>query len=337
MHSDFQLLINSKAYLIATALIALLGLSQLFSAELLSGLICLVACAVLYTTRLKLKSSQDSNQSHNWLKASTSILLALVLLGLWLNITAMQTWLYIVPLLVFFCFDFRAALWYVGIFSIISITLLNSSEQIFETIQIELNYILFLGIACSLVYLREVRRRQLKPLRRTDNLTKAATKEHLNDDLTKEIQRSEREGSELATIALAIDPLYLSKLSEKDQDTLTINIGKLLHNNLRLFDSYYLWDSHEFLVVLPHTSSAQAVKIANSLRVKVRREISINNENITISAGVSGLNVDDTVEELTSRAAEALRETQSKGNNHTLLYREQTEEQDNADNGSKDS
>jgi diguanylate cyclase (GGDEF)-like protein len=177
-------------------------------------------------------------------------------------------------------------------------------------------------MSCCLVYLRELRRKQLKPLRRTDNLTKAATREHLGDDLTKEIQRSEREGSELSTVALAIDKICLSKLSPKEQDAVTIAIGKLLHNNLRLFDSYYLWEHHEFLIVLPHTSSVQAVKIADSLRIKVRKEIEVHGESITVSAGVSCLNIGDDSDSITERATKALTETQATSINRTHIYRE---------------
>jgi diguanylate cyclase (GGDEF)-like protein len=213
-------------------------------------------------------------------------------------------------------------LWLVGAFSVISMFALSSTNQSLEYIQVSLNYLLYIGISCSLVYLRELRRRQLKPLRRTDNLTTAAIREHLDDDLVKEIQRSEREGSDLATMALSVDTICNNKLSSKEQDTVTINIGKLLHNNLRLFDSYYLWEHHEFLIVLPHTSSSQALKIANALRIQIRKSITMSNEAITVSIGVSGLNIGDDSGSLTFRATQALKETLEKSSNRTNLYRE---------------
>lgn len=320
--SDYKLLINSNSYVISTSLMGLLGLSQLLSGNFIAALLSAATCAVLASNRISHSGNQEPADADAWLKRSTFALIGITLLGLAFDTPGISAWMYIVPLLIFFCFDFKPALQYVGGFSVLAILLLNGSASIFETIQLELNYILYLGISCSLVYLREIRRRQLKPLRRTDTLTKAASREHLDDDLTKEIQRSEREGSELAVMALGIDAVHLSKLSDKEQDALTIEIGKLLHNNLRIFDSYYLWEHHEFLIVLPHTSSNQAVKIANTLRVKIRKEIAFNNESITVSVGVSGLNVDDNSMELTQRASTALEESQTKGNNRTQLFRE---------------
>ena len=123
-------------------------------------------------------------------------------------------------------------------------------------------------------------------------------------------------------MALSVDTICKTKLSSKEQDTVTINIGKLLHNNLRLFDSYYLWEHHEFLIVLPHTSSSQALKIANALRIQIRKNIAMNNETITVSIGVSGLNIGDDSSSLTFRATQALKETLAKSSNRTNLYRE---------------
>lgn len=340
---DYKLLINLNSYLIATGLMAVLCISQLLSGNFLAALLSGLVSVVLASNRIEHRGNRELASANAWLKKSTVALAAITLVGLAFDSPAISAWLYIVPLLIFFCFEFKPALRYVGGFSVVAMILLHGHANLFETIQLELNYILYLGISCSLVYLREVRRRQLKPLRRTDNLTKAASREHLDDDLTKEVQRSEREGSELAVMALAIDPIHRAKLTNKEQDSLTIELGKLLHNNLRIFDSYYLWEHHEFLIVLPHTSSAQAVKIANSLRVKIRKEITFNNESITVSVGVSGLNVGDSSDELTSRAAKALQETQGKGNNRTQLYREdisasskedQADDTQSEDNGS---
>ena len=320
--SDHQLLIHSKPYLSAAIFAGLLSATSLIEGQFLVAVFAAALCSMLVLNKVKSENPLDDEQNVQWLKYSSLGFAGLTVLGLMLDIVIVNTWLYVVPLFIFFFYEFKPALWIVGIFSLLALSSLNASENTFETIQIGLNYLLYLGISGSLVYLREVRRRQLKPLRRTDNLTMAASREHLDHDLSKEILRSEREGSELATLALKADDISLSKLSPKEQDAVTISIGKLLHNNLRLFDSYYLWDNHEFLVVLPHTSSAQAVKIANTLRVQIRKELSVKDEQITVSVGVAGLNVGDDSRALTQRAAHALKETQANGRNRTLLHRD---------------
>jgi len=329
--TDHQLLIQSKPYLYAATLSGLLSLVTLVSGQYIFATQMAILCVLLFVNRFKSSHNQDSKPSLVWFKRTSVALGFITIVSLSLGIDSAKIWLYFIPLLVFFVFPFKAALWLVGAFSLIAMIALSNTSQPLENIQVSLNYLLYLGISCSLVYLRELRRRQLKPLRRTDNLTKAAIREHLDDDLAKEIQRCEREGSELSTMALAVDTICTSKLSSKEQDTVTINIGKLLHNNLRLFDSYYLWEHHEFLIVLPHTSSAQAVKIANGLRIQIRKNTTVNNETITVSVGVSGLNIGDDSSSLTFRAAQALKETLAKSSNRTNLYRE-VETNDSASN-----
>ncbi len=319
--TDHQLLLQSRPYLYSIVFSAVLaGLALLFG-QLLTAGFAFVICALLLLGRSGILDLPEPERIRQRARQFCLSLAIITLAAMALGVRELHLWSFLIPLLILYFYEFKPALWLVGIYSLLLVIIIHLRPARIETIQLIANYIMYLGIGCSLVYLREVRRRQLRPLRRTDNLTTAATREHLDDDLTKEIQRSEREGSDLATMALAIDPICLSKLSRKEQDTVTIHLGKLLHNNLRLFDSYYLWEQHEFLIVLPHTSSAQAVKIANSLRVKIRKEISIKDENITISVGVAGLNVGDDCSTLTRRAALALKDSQNKGSNRTALYR----------------
>lgn len=80
-------------------------------------------------------------------------------------------------------------------------------------------------VACALlavllsgifVFLREYKTRQLAPLRRTDELTQAASRDYLSADLHKEIQRSEREGIEMAVLLIGLDIHRGDALPEDD-------------------------------------------------------------------------------------------------------------------------
>jgi len=320
--TDHQLLIETKPYFLACVSSGVLAVYSLFSGDFLPALLAATLCIVLSINLLRNKKTKTLEAGFSGFKYSSLALGLLGLIGLSIAPEYASTWVYFIPMLVFFFYDFKPALVLIAGFSILATVELNLFGNVFENIQAILNYFLYLSMACSLVYLRELRRKQLKPLRRTDNLTKAATKEHLDHDLTKEIQRSEREGSELSLLALGVDQNCLSKLSPKEQDSTIILLGKLLHNNLRLFDSYYLWEPHEFLIVLPHTSSSQAVKIANALRIKIRKDIKLDDEEITVSVGISGLNIGDDSQSIIQRASEALKNTQAVSHNRTLVYRE---------------
>ncbi len=323
--SDHQILTHSKAYLFATFSLLLLTIGYLATGQLLSGLMSAGLGLTLVALRWPPGFKPQWTSAH-YSKLCTVVMSLLSLALLWFDPDGMQLWCYSIPLLMFFIFEFKPAIWLVGAYTLILSLILGTRQDPIHNMEFGWHYILLIGISFSLVYLRELRRRQLKPLRRTDNLTMAATREHLDDDLAKEVQRSEREGSDLAVMALAIDPICLSRLSPKEQDTVTVDIGRLLHNNLRLFDSYYRWQAHEFLIVLPHTSSAQAIKIANALRVRVRKEIRLNDEPVTISVGISGLNVGDDGHALCQRATQALQSSQEKGPNRTQLFRDNDEE-----------
>ncbi|MFT6028750.1 MAG: diguanylate cyclase (GGDEF)-like protein [Oleiphilaceae bacterium] len=320
--TDHQILIETKPYFFACITSGLLAVYSLLSGSFVSAFLAASLCILLSVNLLRNKNQKKLEAGFSGFKHSSLALGLLGLIGLTLSPEYTSTWIYFIPMLVFFFYDFKPALALIAIFSIIITVELNLFGNIFENIQALLNYYLYLSMACSLVYLRELRRKQLKPLRRTDNLTKAATKEHLDHDLTKEIQRSEREGSELSLVALGVDKNCLSKLSPKEQDSVVILLGKLLHNNLRLFDSYYLWEPYEFLLVLPHTSSSQAVKIANALRIKIRKEVQLGQEEITVSAGLSCVNIGDDSQSIIERASQALKETQSVSHNRTLAFRE---------------
>ena len=329
--TDQQILTQTRPYFFACALSGVLAVYCLLTLDLIPAVLFAILCFLLSINLLNTRSNKKTEDVVSWFQYSSIALGLVTLIGLSLQPDYASTLLYVIPLLIFFFYDFRPALYLVIGFTFLGTLELYLFANIFESAQAILSYFLYLSMTCSLVYLRELRRKQLKPLRRTDNLTKAATREHLDHDLAKEIQRSEREGSELSLVAMGVDQNCLSKLSSKEKDAVIIHLGKLLHNNLRLFDSYYLWEPYEFLIVLPHTSSSQAVKIANALRVKIRKEILAGQEQITVSAGISGLNIGDDSQSIIERASQALKETMSQSHNRTKVYRDSQQNSDHSE------
>lgn len=231
-----------------------------------------------------------------------------------------ETWSYIFPLLIFMIYSLRVALYGIALYSV-AFTILMSHFYLGPLkSQVLLNYILCLGLTGCFVCLREVRERQLKPLRKTDNLTLASAQEYLHNDLEKEVQRSEREGSGLALLAIALDSRSLNPINQEDRDALLYRLGRTLHQNLRPFDSYYRWQDSSFLVVLPHTGTTQAIKTAENLRLQVKEKLSVNQHKITASVGVSCLNVGDTANSLIEQATQALAKAQKQGANRSQTW-----------------
>lgn len=169
------------------------------------------------------------------------------------------------------------------------------------------------------VYLREIKAQQLAPLRRTDTLTLASTQEHLHADLHTEIQRSEREGTALAVVHLALDPQE-EPLPEADQSALLRQLGRVLHEELRLFDSYYRVDESGFLLILPCLDTARAMRKSDSIRMAAAKRMVSQAVNQPLSAGVTALNVGDDADSLLARVGEALRRAQASSGNRTQSW-----------------
>lgn len=344
---DSSILTHSHAY---AASIAMSGISAGLS--LLEGQFALAIFLAAFTTLLILSrlgkllspkfahtlnqftSAAHSENDEESFEAGTprrlSVIIAVLTLAiLWVSPEQSGIWVYTLPLMLMFFFEFRVAVPILVITSLLSIGLISWQDSPMTSLQAVPNFILFLGASCALVYLRELRRRQLLPLRRTDNLSDAASQQHLQEDLQKEIQRSEREGSDLSLIALKLDPSSSDNFTDKDHDLAQIEIGKLLHNNLRIFDSYYRLAQHSFLIVLPHTSSKPAISIADALRIKLKKQVHLDKSTVTASMGISHLNVGDDSHSLIQHAELAQQKALNRGGDQSYLLNDRDIEEQN--------
>jgi diguanylate cyclase (GGDEF)-like protein len=184
-------------------------------------------------------------------------------------------------------------------------------------------------IACSLLavllsglllFMREYKARQLAPLRRTDELTQAASREYLSADLHKEIQRSEREGIEMAILMIGLDTRVESPYPKADIIAVLPRIGRYLNAELRDFDSYYRVSDFRFLAILPGHSTATATAQAETLRAGLCQMLETHGVDMTVSAGVAGLNIGDDADSLQRAAARALHRAQQQEGNRTQSF-----------------
>lgn len=258
-----------------------------------------------------------------WLAMSWALLLALVLTlcaSLWVPPWVIGHWLYALPLIAFGLLPIGwAAL--LTLFGIVAILVANQAAVgLPERHQFISSLLLTLSLSGILVFLREYKSRQLAPLRRTDELTQAASREYLSADLHKEIQRSEREGTDMAVILIGLD-LHLSD-QDPDEDIRAIlpRIGRFLHSQLRDFDTYYRVADLQFLVILPGIATAEAANRAEQIRKGLGTLLSSYGLNLTVSAGIAGLNIGDDADSLQQSAANALRRAQQQGGNRVQSY-----------------
>lgn len=311
-----------RIYWIAAATMLVMALSSLFTAHYLTALLSLIFGLLLFANGwIAQHTGSEELPPPQLLNHVTVGFLALsTLASLLFMPNQVEEWCYLFPLVVFSIYRLRLATTLTAGYAVlVMFSLMHFYEQP-QKVQIFFTFLLCLAMTLAFVYLREIRNQQLKPLRRTDTLTLASTREYLIQDLTKEIQRSEREGSDLAVLALAIDPAVLTQYPHNELDSLLNRLGRILHENLRLFDSYYRYGEAEFIIVLPHTNTKNAMTTAEKLRLQCKKQLGTEQQPVTVSVGVVSLNVGDDSESLIRMAHQALSVAQARGSNQTCSH-----------------
>jgi diguanylate cyclase (GGDEF)-like protein len=248
------------------------------------------------------------------------VLAPLVLVALWLGLWSFSYWLYAIPLISFALFPGAIAALVVAVILLAAVIITQWQILLPDRHQMLAALLLTSLLAIILVFLREYKSRQLVPLRRTDELTQAASREYLSADLHKEIQRSEREGSNLSVAIMGLDNQQSADAPEEDIRAILPRIGRYLHGQLRDFDTYYRIENLQFLVILPGMNTAEAAKTAEHIRQGLDQLLASNGLGMTVSTGVAGLNIGDDADSLQQSVANALRRAQQQGGDRTQTY-----------------
>ena len=256
-----------------------------------------------------LQSVTQSPLSGKLARIAFLALVPMVLVALWLGFWSFSYWLYALPLIAFALFPGPLAAVLLAISVLAALIITQWQIVLADRHQMQPALVLTVLLAMVLVFLREYKARQLAPLRRTDELTQAASQEYLSADLHKEIQRSEREGSHLAVAMIELESRQEAPAPEEDIRAFLPRIGRYLHSQLRDFDTYYRVGNLQFLIILPGMGSSEAAKVADQLQQGLERLLATDALELSVSTGVSGLNIGDDSESLQRNVAAALRRT----------------------------
>lgn len=116
--------------------------------------------------------------------------------------------------------------------------------------------------------LRESNQR-LQELAATDPLTGLANRRTLMESLDREFRRSQRNGSPLSLLMVDVD--YFKKVNDsfghQQGDRVLTSLAELLEKHLRPYDLAARFGGEEFSLVLPETPMAEALKVAERLRL----------------------------------------------------------------------
>jgi len=166
----------------------------------------------------------------------------------------------------------------------------------------------------------------LRELAVTDPLTKLYNRRYFSEISTRIFELSERERSELSVMMLDIDKFKSINDTYGHQvgDQVIITLAKIINGIKRESDIVCRYGGEEFIILLPKTSKAGALDLAQRIRVAIEEhEIILENKDetvkFTVSLGVAELEYtkDNEIEDVIRRADNAMYIAKREGRNRT--------------------
>ena len=160
---------------------------------------------------------------------------------------------------------------------------------------------------------------RLERLSRHDALTGLLNRRAIDEILSQEEQRARRLSGPLSVLMIDID--HFKRINDSQGhgvgDRALQHLAAVMRTQLREIDHLSRWGGEEFLAVLPATSAAEALVMAERLADRVRSLPLVNDDirlGLTVSIGVAEwLGPDDTVLQLLGRADAVLYQAKRNG------------------------
>ena len=157
-----------------------------------------------------------------------------------------------------------------------------------------------------------------------DGLTRLFTRRHLDSQLPAICTESARLRSALSVLMLDID--HFKRVNDTHGhligDAVLKSVAAVVRRALREYDAAYRYGGEEFCVVLPHTDSSAAIKIARRIHAAVAAEPVETDDgvlSVTVSMGVATAEDGWNPKSLMDRADAALYEAKRTGRNRIVV------------------
>ena len=158
----------------------------------------------------------------------------------------------------------------------------------------------------------------------TDPLTQLHNRRSVLDVLSHEAGSFLRQGRPLSVILADVD--HFKAINDKHGhhagDTVLQAVAQVLTGTVRQMDHVARWGGEEFLIVLPGTGGDEALAAAERLRAQVAAHVCQSAKGpipVTMTLGLAEMRTGDTVEQLISRADQALYEGKQAGRNRVVV------------------
>jgi diguanylate cyclase (GGDEF)-like protein len=151
-----------------------------------------------------------------------------------------------------------------------------------------------------------------------DPLTKIFNRRKFNDELSKELKRSERYNRTLSIIMFDIDDFKKvnDEYGHQVGDNVLIEMSSIVSERLRKTDIFARYGGEEFIILMPETDIVRAAEVAEHLRQSIgSHKIAGVPYSITCSFGVTEYGHGESDKDIISRADFALYGAKNKGKN----------------------
>lgn len=158
-----------------------------------------------------------------------------------------------------------------------------------------------------------------------DSLTNLPNRRFLIESLQHETAAVERGRKPFSLAIFDVD--YFKTINDdwghEAGDTALVAVAETVTHSLRAYDVCARWGGEEFLILLPETTGAKALEIAERLRMQIN-ELSLPNlpetRKITISIGVAAHESKTDFDQTLKRADDALFQAKREGRNRAALW-----------------
>ncbi len=162
----------------------------------------------------------------------------------------------------------------------------------------------------------------------TDLLTELYNRRKFHEVLANEIERTKRYSTPFSLFMIDIDHFKSVNDNYGHQvgDDVLKEIAQIILSNIREIDTAARYGGEEFMVILPNTQKLDARNVAERIRTSIEKNrfFGVKNNNITVSAGISGMpskNI-NTEDELIRCVDFALYRAKQYGRNRTEISEE---------------
>jgi len=211
-------------------------------------------------------------------------------------------WMYFFPLAAFFLFSLKVATVLVTLYLPVAAYMTFFLSDPLLQPQIAYTFISITLVTLFMAFVKSHTNQLLEPLVSTDMNTGAQQERRLQPELSIEINRAEREGTGLLLLLLGTSAAT-RKLGRSQRTRLLQDSAKVIAAHLRPFDSFYRLHSDDFAVVLPHTTTAEAQTLSDTILKQLPKPMQQHTR-----LGMSSLNVDDSAESMLGHARSQLTE-----------------------------